>query len=132
MPCKLKLDMRPSTASNAGFLVGVEIGPGDTGRGSGGSPREYAALYLHSIDSRVHLVHGRVPVHRVFFTLHQSQALVIFWRCATPSFNVSDAFLLDAGNVEVISLGLTAGRGDSCKATLVVSISRSAQAEPGD
>ena len=123
--------MRPSTASNAIFLAGVESGPGDTGMGSGGSPREYAALYLHCSDSRVHLVHGRVPVHRVFFNLHQSQALVIFCRCATPSFSASDAFLLDAGNVEVVSLGLVAGRGDSSKATLVVSISRSAQAEPG-
>lgn len=133
LPCKLGLDVSPSTSSNARRPVGVESGLGDAGRGSGGRPREYAALYLHGSDSRVHLVHGRVPVQRVFFTLHESQALVIFWRCETPSFNVSEAFLLlEAGSVEVVSFNLIAGRGD-CMATLVVVITRSArQAEPGN
>ena len=101
------------------------MGLGDAGRGSGGKPREYAALYLHGSDSRVHLEHGIVPVHRVFFTLHESQALVIFWRCVTPSFNVSDVFLLlDVGSSEA-SFNLIAGR--DCMATLAVVISRSAR-----
>lgn len=136
MACRLGLDVRPSPPTNARCAVEVEsglTGLGDAGRGSGGSPREYAALYLHGSDRRVHLVHGRVPVHRVFFILHESQALVIFWRCAAPSFNVSDAFLLfDAGDSVEVSFSLIAGR-DSCMATLVVVISRSArQAEPGN
>ena len=133
-PCRLGLlDVRTSTSSNARGAVGV-IGLGDAGRGSGGSPREYAALYLHGSDSRVHLVHGKVPVHLVFFILHESQALVIFWRCATPFFNMADAFLLlDGGNsVEIVSFSLIAGRGDPM-VTLAVIISRSAtQAEPGN
>jgi hypothetical protein len=35
-------------------------------------------LYLHESESRVHLVQGKVPVQRVFLTLHKSQARVIF------------------------------------------------------
>lgn len=129
LTCRLGLDVRPSPSTSARRAVEVEsglTGLGDAGRGTGGSPREYAALYLHGSDRRVHLVHGKVPVHRVFFILHESQALVIFWRCAA-SFNVSDAFLLlDVGDpVKVVSSSLDAGR-DSCMATLVVVISRSA------
>lgn len=61
-------------------------------------------------------------MQRVFFTLHESQALVIFCRgTAVPSvFDVSDAFLLRDDSVEARS------EIDSGLAGLVISMSRSA------
>lgn len=46
----------------------------------------------------MHLVQGRVPVHLVFFTLHESQARVIFCRPALFVFDSDpEAFLLRPG-----------------------------------
>lgn len=112
--------MRPHLASDAPRLSAA-CGLSEAGRGSGGNPREYAALYLHGNDNRVHLVHGRVPVQRVFFNLHESQALVIFWRgTALSPFDRSEAFLL-RDSVEALSPEIG---GDT--ATLVGSISEPA------